>query len=239
MLTMQDVHVYWGDSHVITGISLEVCEGEIVSILGRNGAGKTTLLKALMGLNPPRRGSVTWFGREVAGQPAHRLAKAGIRWVPEERLIVPQLSVLENLRIGSQASAAGFRKQCEWLYGIFPALRQKQDARGGSLSGGQQQMLAIARSLIERPKLLLLDEPFEGLAPVIVDDLILSLQRLRDEGITLLVVEQHVRAAFRLAERHYVLDRGQVVRAGTTAELAGDPDLQERFLSVGGRRASV
>jgi len=230
LLAVGDVHTYYGDAHVLHGVSLDVAAGEVVALLGRHGAGKTTTLRSVMGLTPPRRGSVRFRGEELAGRPAFALAAKGIGFVPEDRRIFPQLSVRENLEVARRGRGG---------YGIaetfadFPELRPFERRAGRTLSGGEQQMLSIARALMGGPELLLLDEPTEGLAPIVVERIDEMLRRTIARGLTVLLAEQNAAFALRLASRAYVVDDGRVVWGGSVEELRGRPDLMEHYLAVG------
>jgi len=234
MLVVDDLHAWYGPSHVLQGISLEVNRGEIVCLIGRNGAGKTTTLKSVMGLLDRRRGRVTFEGQEILAAPAHTRFGLGLAYVPEERRIVPGLTVRDNLRLGLLASPDRRRegvmiaRACE----TFPRLQERLDQVATTMSGGEQQMLAIARAVISSPKLVMLDEPSEGIMPVLVDEMFALFRRMRDEGTTILLVEQNVELALGLADRAYVLDGGEVVHHATAADLLADAAVQERYCSV-------
>ena len=230
MLRVEDIHTYYGESHALQGVTLEVDAGEVVCLLGRNGAGKSTTLKSIMGLTPPRSGKVIFNGRDIARRPAHWVARQGIALVPEDRRIFPGLSVYENLEVAQQRGGTG-----RWTPGAvleaYPMLAELRNQDGGTLSGGQQQMLAIARALVTEPKLLLLDEPNEGLAPVIMQQIGALIDELA-QTTTIVFTDQSVPFALKHAQRAYILEKGQVVYAGTTAEIRADVALQERYLSV-------
>jgi branched-chain amino acid transport system ATP-binding protein len=217
----QGLHTYYGKSHILHGVGLEVREGEIVALLGRNGAGKTTTLRSLVGLTPARRGEVHIFGHDTTDWSPFRIAALGVGYVPEGRRIFANLTVEENLKVpldrpGPWAIAR--------LYELFPRLRERRRNKGRQLSGGEQEMLAIARALVLNPKLLILDEPSQGLAPLIVRDVFTVIRRARQNGISVLLVEQNVRAAVDVADRAYVLDDGRIVYQGPAGELAKDED---------------
>ncbi|MEQ6916288.1 ABC transporter ATP-binding protein [Halomonas aquatica] len=232
MLKVEDIHTYYGESHALQGVSLEVEAGEVVCLLGRNGAGKSTTLKSIMGVTPPRSGRVMFEGQDIRGLPAHRIARLGIALVPEDRRIFPGLSVYENLEVAMQPGHAGeLRWTPERVLDTYPMLAELRDQDGATLSGGQQQMLAIARALVTEPRLLLLDEPNEGLAPVIVQQIGELIDDLASTT-TILFTDQSVPFALRHASKAYILQKGQVAYAGTTAELRENPELQERYLSV-------
>jgi branched-chain amino acid transport system ATP-binding protein len=220
-LEASDLETYYSKSHILHGVGLVVEEGEIVALLGRNGAGKTTTLRSLMGLTPPREGSIRVFGTEVAKLPTFRIAALGVGYVPEGRRIFPNLSVEENLRVPLVRAGPW---SLERVYALFPRLAERRNNRGRQLSGGEQEMLAIARALILNPKLLLLDEPSQGLAPLIVKEVFRVVESMRREGISVLLVEQNVRVSLAVADRAYVLDEGKIVYAGSASELAADED---------------
>jgi len=229
MLTVTDIHSYYGKSHVLEGVSLTVNKGELVTLLGRNGAGKTTTLRSIVGIVSPRQGSITFDGSETVGMETFEIARRGIALVPEHRGIFRMLTVAENLEIavrsGSQWSLAD-------VYGLFPRLWERRKNGGNALSGGEQQMLAIARALVNGPRILLLDEPTEGLAPVIVDELVTILREIKRSGVPVLLVEQNLNVCRKLADRHYVLEQGQVVYHGTAAEFDADPTIRDRYLAL-------
>ena len=236
LLAVEDLHAYYGDAHILQGVSLAVGAGEVVTLIGRNGAGKTTTLKSIMGLVPPRGGRITFDGRELTKLPTHEVARAGIAYVPEERRILPNLSVAENLRLG--ILGAGRQPQAdngavvEEVLTYFPRLRDRYDQLGKSLSGGEQQMLAIARGLVARPKLMLVDEPTEGLSPILVEGLTEILGEINRRGTTILLVEQMLEVALVLSHRLYVMDQGRIQFEGTPDALRADPEIQQRFLGV-------
>jgi branched-chain amino acid transport system ATP-binding protein len=225
-LSARDIHTYYGKSHILHGVSLEVNEGEIITVLGRNGAGKTTLMRSLTGLTPPRAGAIEIFGRKTTHWPAHRIAQLGVGYVPEGRKIFAGLTVLENLKV---PRARPGRWTLERVFELFPQLAGRRAQRGGQLSGGEQEMLAIARPLLLNPRLMLLDEPSQGLAPLIVREVIQVVRRMRDEGLSVLLVEQNAPLSLSIADRAYVLDDGRVVYAGQAAELARDTELVHRL----------
>lgn len=229
LLAVADVHSYYGEAHVLDGVSLEVNAGEVVALLGRHGAGKTTTLRSVMGLTQPREGSVRFRGVEIAGLAAHAIALRGIGFVPEDRRIFPQLSVRENLEVARRGSGYGLAD----AFADLPELRALARRAGRNLSGGEQQMLSIARTLMGNAELLLLDEPTEGLAPVVVERIDAILRRIIARGVTILLAEQNAAFALTLARRAYVIDDGRVVWAGDVAELRGRSDLMERYLAVG------
>jgi len=231
MLEIEAINSFYGDSHVLFDVSLSVEEHEVVAILGRNGAGKTTTLKTIAGVLAPRSGSIRLAGESIHGLPSHLIARRGLQLVPEDRRIFTTLTVEENLRLATLITPAA--RPIDEIFSTFPNLSERRRALGGTLSGGEQQMLAIARALIRSPRLMLLDEPFEGLAPVIVDDLVSLCRQLAQSGVTIVIVEQDVRAALLLAPRVYVLNNGHVVFEGTREALQADPDLTTRYLGMG------
>ncbi|MDR2669120.1 MAG: ABC transporter ATP-binding protein [Desulfovibrio sp.] len=229
MLTLTDVHAYYGKSRILEGVSLTVGRGELVSLLGRNGAGKTTTLRSIVGVLRPASGSVTFEGRELVGLEIYETARAGISLVPEHRGIFSMLSVEENLAIAARPGDWTLKK----IYGLFPVLYERRNNSGGALSGGEQQMLSIARGLLTNPKMLLLDEPTEGLAPVIVDDIVKVLVAVRQTGIAVLLVEQNLLICEKLADRHYVLEEGRIVYSGSAEDFARDRNnVRDRYLAV-------
>ena len=232
ILTVEKINTFYGDSHILFDVDMGIDEGEVVSLLGRNGAGKTTTLRSIMGLTPPRAGSVRWLGEEVQRLKPHEIARKGLGFVPEDRRIFSRLSVEENLEIGAFKLERPSGWTLERIYGLFPKLEQLKAHKGNELSGGEQQMLAIARALMGTPKLVLLDEPSEGLAPAIVKDVGEMIGTLQDEGIAVLLVEQNTRFACRLSDRVYIIDNGRVRFDGTVAELEADEELKSRYLAV-------
>jgi len=236
LLAVEGLHAYYGDAHILQGVSLAVGAGEVVTLIGRNGAGKTTTLKSIMGLVPPRGGRITFDGRELTRLPTHEVARAGIAYVPEERRILPNLSVAENLRLGILGAAHGAPADngavVEEVLTYFPRLRDRYEQKGKSLSGGEQQMLAIARGLVARPKLMLVDEPTEGLSPILVESLTGILGEINRRGTTILLVEQMLEVALALSHHLYVMDQGRIQFEGTPAALRADPEIQQRFLGV-------
>jgi branched-chain amino acid transport system ATP-binding protein len=232
MLEVKDIHVYYGDSYVIQGVSLHVSQDEIVCLLGRNGAGKTTTMRSIVGHNPPATGSVTFAGEVISGRPVYENVVRGIGYVPEDRRIFSDLTIQENLEVAMLAPRSS---QTPWpqerIFDTFPQLAELRHHKGGELSGGEQQMLAIARALAGNPRLLLLDEPCEGLAPVIVETLGVIIPELKTE-IPILLAEQNARFAFEVSDRGYVIDKGMVRFKGNTDELVKNDEVQSRYLSV-------
>jgi len=227
-LQAEDLHTFYGKSHILHGVGLEVREGEIVTLLGRNGAGKTTTLRSLMGLTHAREGAVRIFGQATTDWPPYRIAGLGVGYVPEGRRVFPNLTVEENLKVPMDRPGPWTIAR---IYELFPRLAQRKSNKGRQLSGGEQEMLAIARALLLNPKLILLDEPSQGLAPLIVQEVFKTIITARKEGISILLVEQNVRAAVEIADRAYVLDDGKVVWSGEAAEFAKD---EERVRSLAG-----
>ena len=230
LLEVRDLHAYYGESHVLHGVDCQVARGEVVTLLGRNGAGRTTTLKALLGLIANRSGSVRIDGREAIGLPPHQIARLGIGYCPEERGIFAALSTEENLLLPPVLAAGGL--SVEAIYDMFPNLRERRASRGTHLSGGEQQMLALARILRTGARLLLLDEISEGLAPVIVRALSHTIRRLREQGYTIVMVEQNFRFAAPLTDRFYLMERGRIVEAFTAAELPDKMALLHQYLGV-------
>jgi branched-chain amino acid transport system ATP-binding protein len=230
LLEVKGLNSYYGDSHILFDVSLRVERNEVVALLGRNGAGKSTTLKSLMGVVTPRTGSVTLDGIEIAGKKSHAIAKAGMQLVHEDRRIFGSLNVEENLIL------AGLTAQARWplerIYAMFPRLKTRRGSRGTDLSGGEQQMLAIARALIRAPKIVLLDEPFEGLAPVIVRDLMAACRELAAAGQTIVMVEQNLAAALALATRVYIINNGHIAHEGPAQEIQARPQILQRHLGV-------
>ncbi len=230
LLEAKGVNSYYGDSHILFDIALRVDRNEVVALLGRNGAGKSTTLKSLMGIVPPKTGSVKLDGAEIAGMKSHAIARTGMQLVPEDRRIFGSLSVEENLTLAG-LSAPG-RWPLERVYGMFPRLKERRTSRGTDLSGGEQQMLAIGRALVRNPKIILLDEPFEGLAPAIVRYLVGACRELVAAGQTMVLVEQNVAATLALADRVYIINNGHNVHEGSVEELKARPEILRRHLGV-------
>jgi branched-chain amino acid transport system ATP-binding protein len=223
MLHLENVNTYYGFSHILQGVSLDVKKGEIVVLLGRNGVGKTTTMKTIMGIQPPKTGDIRFLGEQIGGLPPHKIAQKGISLIPEDRRVIPNLTVHENLKLGSLVrTTAKEREQLfENVYNYFPRLRERVKQEGGKLSGGEQQMLTIGRGLMAQPKLMLIDEPSEGLAPKVVQEIMGIIKKLQTDGVTILLVEQHVEMAMRLSEnqRAYIMEKGQIRMTGTLEEL--------------------
>ncbi|MGF1608272.1 MAG: ABC transporter ATP-binding protein [Kiloniellales bacterium] len=234
MLRIEGLETFYGDSQILFGMTLQVGAGEVATLLGRNGMGKTTTVRSIMGLTPPRRGRVVFEGTDMTGQPPFRLAQAGIGLVPEGRQVFPNLTLRENL-IATARPPLG-RDQPAWslerIFALFPTLRERQSSFGNQLSGGEQQMLAIGRALMTNPKLLILDEATEGLAPLVRAEIWRVLAELKRQGLAILVIDKHVEALGRIADGHTVIEKGQAVWRGSSAALAADPTIRERYLGV-------
>ena len=232
MLEVRDIHTFYGLSQVLFGVSFEVAPGEVVALVGRNGVGKTTTMRSIAGIQAPRRGRVRWRGRDVAGLPAHRIARMGIGYVPEERRIFADLTVRENLDIARRPAADGTAWSEKQVYELFPGLEEAAARPGGVLSGGQQQMLAIGRSLMGNPGLLLLDEPSEGLAPRVVAALGAQVSRLKEMGLAVLVAEQNLPFVLDLSDRVHVLEKGEIKYSGKPEELRENEKVLAKYLAV-------
>ena len=234
MLSVSNLNAWYGASHVLQDVGLDVNKGEIVCLIGRNGAGKTTTLKSIIGLLDKTRGRVTFKGEEMLGQAAHRRSARGLAYVPEERRIVQGLSVRENLRLGLVASPLKAQETAliDEIATIFPRLAERLDQEAVTMSGGEQQMLAIARAMISKPDLIMLDEPSEGIMPVLVDEMFELFRNMKQQGTTILLVEQNVELALDIADRAYVLDQGSVVHHDTAKALLADDEIKERYCSV-------
>lgn len=233
ILQVTGLHVYYGMIHALNGIDLTVQEGEMVALIGANGAGKTTFMKAITGLVPTREGSISLYGQEIQTVAVERRVAMGIAMAPEGRGIFPNLTVRENLMLGAYLYVRDqnqVKKELQNVFGYFPRLSERQNQSGGTLSGGEQQMLAIARALMSRPRILLLDEPSMGLAPFLIANIFAMIAKIREAGTTVLLVEQNAQAALKTADRAYVLETGAIVRAGKADELLGDPDVRAAYL---------
>ncbi len=230
ILDVDHLHAHYGKSHVLQGVSLHVGDGELVTLLGRNGAGKTTTLKSICGVVPPTQGRIRFAGQDVQGLPPHTIAQRGVCLVPEHRGIFKLLTVEENLLLGQ-------RKRSPWqlddIYRIFPRLKERRSNGGGQLSGGEQQMLAIGRALMNAPRLLMLDEPVEGLAPVIVEEIVAQLKTIKAAGVAILLVEQNLEVCTQLADRHYIIEQGAIVHEADNAAFLADDAVKDRYLGVG------
>jgi branched-chain amino acid transport system ATP-binding protein len=229
MLSVEDIHTYYGDSYILQGLSLEMKAGEAVAVLGRNGVGKTTLVRSIIGLTPPRRGRITFKGADITRLPAYRIARMGIGLVPQGRRIFPSLSVRENLEVTARGRGPWSQQK---VLELFPNLAQRLRQLGGKLSGGEQQMLAAGRALVTNPELLLLDEPSEGLAPLMVRELGRVIEALKAAGTAVLLIEQQLRFATRHADRVYLMSKGRIVHHCKPAELAADAEVRARYLGV-------
>lgn len=234
MIKLENVHSFYGTSHILHGIDLSIEEGEVVTLLGRNGAGKTTTIRTIMGLLKPKQGRIIFRGEVISGHKPFQIARKGIAYVPEERAIFVHLSLVENLEIAQVGMGNNLRGTwtVERVFEKFPRLAERKTHRGANLSGGEQQMLAIARALMSEPDLLLLDEPSEGLAPLIVEELQKITQEIVEEGITVLLVEQNLDMCTALARRHYVMDQGQIVYCGTNEEFIANEEVKNRYLTL-------
>ena len=234
MFEVKDIDVFYGDAQALYGLSLQVREGEVVTLVGANGAGKTTTLRAISGLRPVARGDIVFEGRSLLGVPAHRRAELGIALVPEGRDLWPQLTVRENLELGAYGKAARrhVSDSLERVYELFPVVKERSRQVAGSMSGGEQQMVAIARALMTRPRLLMFDEPSLGLAPVVVSQVFDTIRRLHAEGLTILLVEQNLKKALEMADRGYVVETGSISIEGAAADLLADPAIRSAYLGV-------
>jgi branched-chain amino acid transport system ATP-binding protein len=230
ILEVESLHAHYGKSHVLQGISMTVGEAELVTLLGRNGAGKSTTLKSIAGAVTPTSGRVRFQGADVAGMPPHRIATRGVCLVPEHRGIFKLLTVEENLLLGQRRDSPW---QLDNIYRIFPRLKERRRNGGGQLSGGEQQMLAIGRALMNHPRLLILDEPVEGLAPVIVEEIVAQLKTIKAAGVAILLVEQNLEVCVQLADRHYIVEQGVIVHQAGNAAFMADHEVKDRYLGVG------
>jgi branched-chain amino acid transport system ATP-binding protein len=234
MLSLSTVSAGYGSFQALFGVSLEIARGEAVGVIGPNGAGKTTLMRVISGLLPMREGAMTIEGRDIAGLPAHRVVEQGIAHVPENRRLFPRLSVEENLRCGAfiPSARARFAEQLDWVYHLFPRLKDRRAQLAGTMSGGEQQMCAIARALMSKPKVLLMDEPSAGLAPIVVQQVFELVRRIRAEGLTVLIVEQNVQQVLEVVDRAYLLEVGAIKLSGTAAELKGNSFIREAYMGL-------
>src|ERR671914_415954 len=231
MLRLEGVHTYYGRGHILQGVDLEVPTGKIAAVLGRNGVGKTTTLRSIVGLSRPRSGRVLLAGHDVAGWPPHRIVRLGVGYVPEGRMIFPDLTVVENIQVAQRVPAKQWT--IERLFEIFPALAERQRSRGAQLSGGEQQMLAVARALVTDPRIILLDEPSQGLAPLVVEELVRLIRTLRGEGVSFLLVEQNLKLAEAVADVVYVMVKGQTVYRAPLAQFAAErEDVKAKYLML-------
>jgi branched-chain amino acid transport system ATP-binding protein len=233
MLAVRGLHTYYGRAHILDGVALDAVKGEVVVLLGRNGAGKSTTLKSVMGLVPPARGEVAFLGRQIAGLAPHEIARLGLGYVPEDRRVFAELTVAENLEVGRQRPRGDAPAWTpERLFELFPNLGRMRGRPGGKMSGGEQQMLTIARTLMGNPRAILLDEPSEGLAPLIVEQMALTIKALKSEGLTVLLSEQNLHFARLVADRAYIIEKGRIRYSGTMAELQADEAVRAQYLSV-------
>ena len=233
MLSVRNLNPYYGGAHILANVSLEIGAGEVVVLLGRNGAGKSTTLKSIMGLVPPRSGAIVFDGSRIDNRPSFEIARLGIGYVPEDRRIFTDLAVGENLEVGRQPARANAPEWTpEELFALFPNLREMRNRSAASMSGGEQQMLTIARTLMGNPRLLLLDEPSEGLAPVIIEQMARTIVTLKLQGLTVLLSEQNLHFAQQVADRAYIIEKGRIRFSGTMRELAADPATRRAYLSV-------
>jgi len=232
MLEVEGIHTFYGLSHILFGVSLKVDPGEVVCLLGRNGAGKTTTMKSIIGITPPKQGSIRFKGEEIIGVEPYLLTRRGIGYIPDDRRIFADLTVGENLEIAERKTKEGEGWSRERIYGMFPALKNIESRKGGCLSGGEQKMLAIARALMGNPEFILLDEPFEGLAPLLVLALEDRVKKLREVGLTVLIAEQNVRSTLRISDRSYIIDNGQIRYHGSIEELRDNEDVRKKYLLV-------
>jgi branched-chain amino acid transport system ATP-binding protein len=226
MLEVQGIHTYYGLSHILFDVSLKVKKGQVVCLLGRNGAGKTTTFRSIMGLNPPSRGQIRFNEADVTGNPPYQLVRRGMGWVPDDRRIFADLTVGENLEIAERKGPGGEKWDKQKVYNLFPALKDLDSRKGGLLSGGEQKMLAIGRALMTHPQFLLLDEPTEGLAPVLVKSLGERIQKLKDAGLTVLLAEQNVKFTLTLSDYGYIIDNGRICYQGAVEELVDNQEVR-------------
>jgi len=232
LLSLRDVNTFYGESHILQNLSFDLHKGEIVGILGRNGVGKTTTLQSILGIPAPRTGEIRLSGDLISGLPTHSIVARGVGWVPQGHRIFPTLTVVENIELAAARARPG-SWDVENVYDAFPRLRVRRDAYGGSLSGGEQQMLAIARALVQNPDIFLMDEPSEGLSPLIVQEVGALIRRLNAEGGTILLVEQNLAFALSIADRILIMTKGAIVYSGTPDDIRNDPDITHRFLGMG------
>jgi branched-chain amino acid transport system ATP-binding protein len=232
MLEVEGIHTFYGLSHILFGVSLRVDPGEVVCLLGRNGAGKTTTMKSIIGITPPKQGSIRFKGEEITGREPYLITRKGIGYIPDDRRIFADLTVGENLEIAIRETKGGGGWNKERVHELFPALRNIESRKGGCLSGGEQKMLAIARALMGNPEFILLDEPFEGLAPLLVYALEGQIKKLRDAGLTVFIAEQNVRSTLRISDRGYIIDNGQIRYNGSITELRDNEEVRKKYLLV-------
>lgn len=236
MLEVREIHSYYGKSHILHGVSLDLKEGELVCLLGRNGVGKSTTLKSIMGVVKPEQGSIRFNNQELIGREPYQIARAGIGYVPEDRRIFRSLTVHENLLMGIKSGNKGKSADGGWtierVYDLFPRLKERMNNKGGHLSGGEQQMLTVVRTLMGNPRVILVDEPTEGLAPLIVKDVLDMLATVRHSGVTVLMVEQNFKAAIKVADRYYIMSKGQIVFSGNKDDLLAAEGIRKNYLEV-------
>ena len=232
MLEIKDIHTYYGDSYILQGVTLKINEGSVVALLGRNGMGKTTTIRSIIGFNPPRRGTINFKGKNIAGLAPYAIAKMGIGLVPQGRDIFPSLSVKENLTMAARGNDKENNWTLEKIYSLFPILKTRSANRGNMLSGGEQQMLTIARALMTNPNLLMLDEPSEGLAPIIVKEVAHIISQIKKSGLSILLVEQNLSMALKLADYVYILSKGQIVYESTPGELKNNEETKAKYLGI-------
>lgn len=234
MLELKNIDAYYGNIQALRDVSLHINDGEIVSLIGANGAGKSTTLMTICGINKPRQGEILWNGQPIQNMPPHSIVSLGISQVPEGRLIFPDLSVMENLELGAflRRDQAEIRKDIKYIFDLFPILDKRRKQTGGTLSGGEQQMLAISRALMARPKLLLLDEPSLGLAPIIIQQIFSIIQRVNETGTTVFLVEQNANQALRIADRGYVMENGRIVMEDSAKALLESPQVRKAYLGM-------
>jgi branched-chain amino acid transport system ATP-binding protein len=234
LLELADVHTYYGESHILHGVTLALQEGQVISLLGRNGMGKTTTIRSISGLTPPRQGSIQIDGRDVTGMRSYKIARLGVGVVPQGRRIFPSLSVRENLMLGARGGGGEGGWDLDRVHELFPILEQRAAVKGTLLSGGEQQMLAIARALMTNPKLLLMDEPSEGLAPIVIEEIAAAIKKLGAGSMSILLVEQNLPLALDVADHVYVMSKGRIVHDDTPASLARDDEVKARYLGAAG-----
>lgn len=234
MLELKEVHTYYGNIHALKGVSMTVAEGEIVTVIGSNGAGKSTMLRTIHGILRPKKGTILLDGEALEKLPAHKIVERGISQSPEGRLIFPRMTIQENLEMGaySRKDKTGIEKDYEWVFRLFPRLKERINQKGGTLSGGEQQMLAIGRAMMAHPRIMLLDEPSMGLSPILVEQIFETIVELNKQGTTILLVEQNARMALSIAHRGYVLQTGEIILHDTSAKLKEDPMIQKSYLGA-------
>ena len=234
VLVVEDIHTFYGSIEALKGISLEVNDGEIVTLIGANGAGKSTTLRSISGIVPPRTGRIVFNGSDIQGLPGHTIAEIGIAQSPEGRRIFPRMTVLENLEMGefTRRDSAGIREDLDRVYSLFPRLKEREKQKAGTMSGGEQQMLAIGRALMASPKLLLLDEPGMGLAPILVERIYQTIEEINDQGTTILLVEQNANSALDVSDRGYVLETGTIALTDKSSKLKENPEVQKAYLGA-------